>query len=138
MALLARTHTTNQCKVRTSRIRSMLSPFDAIRLAPRPSSSIMLAPPAKPAMPTISSFYGILIRMYFFDAEQHHMPHIHAQYQGRQAQFAIDSGEVLAGALPRAQTRLVQAWIEIHQDELMAAWQMAVNGFRPGKIAPLQ
>ena len=89
-------------------------------------------------MPTISSFYGIQIRMYFFDAEQHHLPHIHAQYQGQQAQFAIDSGELLAGALPRAQLRLVQAWIEIHQDELDAAWQMAVNGFRPGKIAPLQ
>lgn len=88
-------------------------------------------------MPTISSFYGILIRMYFFDAEQHHLPHIHA-HQGLQAQFAIDSGEVLAGELRRAQTRLVQAWIEIHQDELAAAWQMAVNGFRPGKIAPLQ
>ena len=51
-------------------------------------------------MPTISSFYGILIRMYFFDAEQHHLPHIHAQYQGQQAQFAIDSGELLAGTLP--------------------------------------
>ena len=89
-------------------------------------------------MPTISSFYGILIRMYFFDAEQHRLPHIHAQYQGQQTQFAIDSGEVLAGALPRAQSRLVQAWIEIHQDELAAAWQMAVNGFRPGRIAPLQ
>lgn len=87
-------------------------------------------------MPTISSFYGILIRMYFFDAEQHHLPHIQAQYQGQQAQFAIDSGEMLAGGLPRAQTRLVQAWIEIHKDELAAAWQMAVNGFRPGKIAP--
>ena len=56
-------------------------------------------------MPTISSFYGILIRMYFFDAEQHHLPHIHAQYQGRQAQFDIGSGEVLSGELPRAQTR---------------------------------
>jgi len=32
----------------------------------------------------------------------------------------------------------VQAWIEIHQDELAAAWQLAVNGFHPGKIAPLQ
>ena len=89
-------------------------------------------------MPTISSFYGILIRMYFFDSEQHHTPHIHAQYQGRQAQFAIDGGELLARTMPRAQTRLVQAWIEIHWDEWVAAWQMAVNGFRPGKIAPLQ
>jgi hypothetical protein len=69
---------------------------------------------------------------------QHHLPHIHAQYQGQQAQFAIDGGELLAGELPRAQTRLVQAWIEIHHDELAAAWQRAVNGFRPGKIAPLQ
>lgn len=89
-------------------------------------------------MPTISSFYGILIRMYFFDAEQHHMPHIHALYQGRQAQFSIDGGELLAGTFPRAQTRLVQAWVEIHQGELAAAWQLAVNGLRPGKIAPLQ
>ena len=52
---------------------------------------------------------------------------------GRQAQFAIDSGELLAGTLPRAQTRLVQAWIEIHQDELSAAWQMAVNGLTAGR-----
>ena len=89
-------------------------------------------------MPTISSFYGILIRMYFFDAERHHSAHIHAQYQGQQAQFAIDSGELLAGTLPRAQTRLVQAWIEIHRDELAVAWQLAVTGQRPGKIAPLQ
>ena len=89
-------------------------------------------------MPTLSMFYGILIRMYFFDAEQHHLPHVHAQYQGQHAQFAIDGGDVLSGGLPRAQTRLVQAWIEIHQDELDAAWNMAVKGFRPGKIAPLK
>ena len=92
----------------------------------------------KSIMPLISSFYGILIRMYFFDAEQHHLPHIHVQYRGKQAQFAIETAEVLAGELPIRQTRLVQAWIELHQDELAAAWQMAVNGFRPGKIAPLQ
>ena len=88
-------------------------------------------------MPTISSFYGILIRMYFFDAEQHHLPHIHAQYQGQQAQFAIDDGELLSGILPRPQMRLVQAWIEIHHDELADAWQLAVNGLAPGKIKPL-
>ena len=89
-------------------------------------------------MPLICSFYGILIRMYFFDAEQHHLPHIHADYQGTQAQFNIGNGEVLAGIFPKVQTRLVQAWIEIHQDELLIAWQLAVNGEHPGKIAPLQ
>ena len=88
-------------------------------------------------MPTISSFDGILIRMYFFDNEQHHLPHIHAQYQDQQAQFIIEGGELLSGSLPRAQVRMVLAWIEIHQIELGAAWQLAVNGLRPGKIAPL-
>lgn len=89
-------------------------------------------------MPLISSFYGLLIRMYFFDVDQHHLPHIHVQYQGSHAQFAIETGELLAGTLPRPQTRLVQAWIELHGDELLAAWDMAVQGFRPGRIAPLQ
>ena len=89
-------------------------------------------------MPLISSFYGILIRMYFFDVDQHHLPHIHVQYQDAHAQFAIESGDLLAGSMPRSQLRMVQAWIELHQDELMAAWDMAVKGFRPGKIAPLQ
>lgn len=58
-------------------------------------------------MPLISSFYGILIRMYFFDAEQHHLPHIHVEYQGEQAQIGIDDGELLSGALPRPQLRMV-------------------------------
>jgi pyruvate dehydrogenase complex dehydrogenase (E1) component len=89
-------------------------------------------------MPLISAFYGILVRMYFFDTDQHHMPHIHVQYQGAQAQFAIETAELLAGELPRAQTRLIQAWIELHRDELTAAWRMASQGFRPGRIAPLR
>jgi len=34
--------------------------------------------------------------------------------------------------------RLVEAWIEIHQDELMADWQLAVSGQQPFKIEPLR
>ena len=33
-------------------------------------------------MPTISMFYGILIRMFFRDTDRHHLPHLHADYQG--------------------------------------------------------
>lgn len=33
-------------------------------------------------MPTISMFYGILIRMFFRDIDRHHEPHLHAEYQG--------------------------------------------------------
>jgi len=41
------------------------------------------------------------------------------------------------GELPRKQLRLVQAWIELHRDELMADWELAVSGENPYKIAPL-
>ncbi len=88
-------------------------------------------------MPILSVFYGIIVRMYFYDNQQHHLPHIHAEYQGHKAVFAIDSGEIIEGSLPRKQLRLMQAWIELHQDELIADWQLAVNGEPPVKIAPL-
>ena len=83
-------------------------------------------------------FYGIVVRMYFFDDKRHHLPHIHAEYSGEEAVFAITTGEVLAGTLPSAKARLVQAWIEIHRDELLADWQLAVNGEEVFKIEPLK
>jgi hypothetical protein len=53
-------------------------------------------------MPTISMFYGIVIYLYFFDDERHKLPHIHARYQGFEASFSINDGELLAGELPKA------------------------------------
>ena len=56
-------------------------------------------------MPTISMFYGILIRMFFRDTEKHHEPHIHADYQGQVAVYSISEGILLAGsAAEQAQT----------------------------------
>lgn len=89
-------------------------------------------------MPILSIFYGIVVRMYFFDDKQHHVPHVHAEHSGDQAVFMIPSGEVLAGKLPSGKTRLVQAWIEIHQEELLADWRLAVNGEEPLRIEPLK
>ena len=51
-------------------------------------------------MPTISMFYGILIRMFFRDTEKYHVPHIHADYQGKVAVYSILDGALLAGELP--------------------------------------
>lgn len=84
-------------------------------------------------MPTISMFYGILVLMYFRDNRRHHLPHIHCRYQGSQAAVAIDDG-----SLPPKQLKLVQAWIEIHKEELIVDWELAVNGDEPFRIAPLQ
>lgn len=48
-------------------------------------------------MPILSMFYGIVIRMYFYDDKQHHVSHLHAEYTGKRAVFSIGDGEVLAG-----------------------------------------
>jgi uncharacterized protein DUF4160 len=63
---------------------------------------------------------------------------LHAEYSGREAVFSIVNGEVLAGELPSGKARLVQAWIEIHRDELQADWKLAVNGEEVFKIDPLR
>ena len=89
-------------------------------------------------MPLLSTFYGILIYMYWLDTKQHHLPHIHAQYAGDEAVFAIEDGELLEGNMPRRQTRLIQAWIELYRDELNAAWSLAVRGEAIFKIEPLR
>ena len=89
-------------------------------------------------MPTISMFYGILIQMLFFDNKEHHTPHIHVWYQGAEASISILDGNILAGSLPGKQLKLVQAWIEIHRDDLLADWQLAITGGELFKIEPLR
>ena len=88
-------------------------------------------------MPIISMFYGISIRIYLFDNRHHNLPHIHARYAEFEASISVIDGEILAGNLPRKQLRLVQAWIELRRDELMADWELAINGEKLYKIDPL-
>ncbi|MGH8583845.1 MAG: DUF4160 domain-containing protein [Gammaproteobacteria bacterium] len=88
-------------------------------------------------MPIISMFYGIIIRMYLIDNRHHNLPHIHAKYAEFEASINIENGEILAGKLARKQLRLVQAWIELHRDELKADWELAEAGESPYKISPL-
>ncbi len=71
-------------------------------------------------MPIISMFYGIIIRMYLLDNKQHSLPHIHAKYAEFEASITIKDEEIIAGELPRKQLRLVQAWVELYKDELLA------------------
>lgn len=89
-------------------------------------------------MPTISMFYGIIVKMLYVDNKKHHSPHIHVEYQDSVAVIDINTGEILAGTLPRKQLRMTQAWVEIHQDELIADWKLAVNGQPVYKIEPLK
>ena len=89
-------------------------------------------------MPTISMFFGIIIRMIFMDTRQHNLPHLHVEYQGNKAVISIPNGDLLEGELPAKKLRLVQAWISIHEEELMADWTLAVNGEPVFPIDPLR
>ena len=89
-------------------------------------------------MPTISMFYGLIVRMYYFDNQQHKTPHIHVHYQDDSTVIEIPTGKILEGSLPTRKLKLVDAWIEIHQEELMADWQLAVAGDSVFKIDPLK
>ena len=89
-------------------------------------------------MPVISMFYGIIVSLYFLDNTRHHRPHVHARYQDEEAVISIPDGEVLEGSLPPGKLKMVLAWVEIHQDDLMADWELAANGQLPFRIEPLR
>jgi hypothetical protein len=73
-------------------------------------------------MPTVSSFFGVTIRMFF---AEHPPPHFHAAYQGRRALIAIETGAILYGSLPPGALRLVREWTARHRDELLENWERA-------------
>lgn len=89
-------------------------------------------------MPSISMFYGIIVYLYFRDNRQHNSPHVHARYQGQEVVVSIPDGEILEGSIPNSKMKLLQAWIELHRDELIANWELAVSGQQPYKIDPLR
>lgn len=88
-------------------------------------------------MPIISDFYGIIIRMYFKDNEKHKLPHLHANYNEYTAIFDLN-GNIIDGKIPNSQKKIVQAWIEIHNEELNNLWNLLVEGKKGFKITPLK
>jgi hypothetical protein len=89
-------------------------------------------------MPTISMFYGIIISLFFEIREKHHSPRIHVRYQDSRASVSIEDGAMLAGELPPRQLRMVQVWVDLHKEELLADWEIAKEGGEPFRIDPLR
>ena len=83
-------------------------------------------------------FYGIIIRLYYFDNQRHSTPHIHVHYQDQTAVIEIPDGKMLEGTIQVNKLKLVQAWIEIHRDELIADWVLAISCEPVFKIDPLR
>jgi len=89
-------------------------------------------------VPEISRFFGVVIRMFAEAGAPHHVPHFHAYYQDNVGIFTFDPVELIAGYLPKKQARFVEAWAELHQAELAAAWQQLQTGHKPTPIEPLK
>lgn len=89
-------------------------------------------------MPELSRFYGIIIGMFSEPSERHHAPHFHTYYQDNVAVFSILPVEIVAGSMPLRQQRLIEAWAELHQEELLADWKLLQEGKRPAPIDPLR
>jgi hypothetical protein len=85
-------------------------------------------------MPTVSRFFGIIIRIY---AREHGVPHFHAHYGDSQAALAIETLSTLEGSLPRRAHALVLEWAVQHREELLANWHRAQRHEPTVAIAPL-
>lgn len=88
-------------------------------------------------MPALSMFFGIIVRMQSERGGKHNKPHIHALYGDNEIVVGID-GEVLEGNFPNKQMKLLLAWMAIHEDELLANWELLSKGDGYFKIDPLR
>ena len=88
-------------------------------------------------MPELSRFYGIIIRMFSEPLERHHIAHFHAYYGEHVAVFSISPVALIIGFIPQRQQRLVEAWAELHEAELLADWVLLEQGRKPSPITPL-
>lgn len=86
-------------------------------------------------MPVISTFFGIVIRMYF---REHGIGHFHAEHQGQQATFTFDGSHLAGRISSRTAMRLIREWAEAHTGELEADWERARAGEPLERIEPLQ
>ena len=84
-------------------------------------------------MPILSNFYGIIIKMYFQQAE-HNPPHIHAIYGEYVGAIDIQTGKMLDGDLPKRALKLVQEWVKKNRKVLLEIW--STQEFK--KINPLK
>lgn len=74
----------------------------------------------------------------YYAPKEHNPPHLHAYFQDYKMTIRIDDGEIMEGNMPVRQIRLVQAWVEIHKDELWADWKLCQEGEKPFQIEPLK
>ncbi|MFN8526978.1 MAG: DUF4160 domain-containing protein [Chloroflexota bacterium] len=86
-------------------------------------------------MPTISSFFGIVVQMFW---REHGPPHFHAVYGEHEAIIDIRELRVVRGSLPRRAIALVLEWASEHREALMEDWRLCSELKSPNPIPPLE
>lgn len=86
-------------------------------------------------MPTLSEFFGIVIRMYWLD---HAKPHFHAFYSGEEARFGVDPAVKLEGKFSERAARFVLEWTKLHREDLLVNWDLLSEGKSAVKIPGLK
>ena len=86
-------------------------------------------------MPVISTFLGIIVRVYHDD---HSPPHVHVQYGEHEAIVEISSGRVLGGRLPPRIRRLVVEWLLERRAAVTRAWELARLHRAVPRVRPLE
>ena len=91
-------------------------------------------------MAKLASFFGIILSMEKEDGVRHKAPHVHAWYSGHAASFDARTGKILAcgkKGFPERQATWIRTWMDIHREELEAAWEMLKRGVNPPELPPL-
>lgn len=85
-------------------------------------------------MPTISTFHGIDIQMFWND---HNPPHFHARHAGLVALFDIQTLELIRGDLSERAITMILEWAQKHREELLEDWTLCQTMQSPKPIEPL-
>ena len=86
-------------------------------------------------MPTISTFFGIAIQMFW---REHGPPHFHAIYAEHEAVIDIRELRVMRGELPRRALSMVLEWAVEHRAALQEDWDLCSQLKHPKPIPPLE
>ena len=87
-------------------------------------------------MPKLCRIKGMIVKMLFFDNQQHNEPHVHVYVAEHSAAVGLD-GNMLAGSLPIKSFKVLREWMTLHKTELSAAWNNAVIGNQFEEIKPV-
>jgi hypothetical protein len=86
-------------------------------------------------MPIISTFFGIVIRMFYRD---HEPAHFHAEHQGQHAKFDLNGDLIVGSIRSKRALRLIKEWAVLHRADLEANWARMKAGQALEQVAPLE